>query len=157
MAKLVYVAGPLFSRAEQAFLEEMVEALATAAGLDPVGDFFLPHRDAPEFNGVSWHNQVFHLEIQSVDAATIVVALLDGHDVDSGASVELGYAYARNKKLFGLLTDFRAQLSPAGDVHRPNIMVWGVCEKGLSLYWDLPSLAGSFAQYVRHHLKESCS
>ena len=44
MAKLVYVAGPLFSDAERAFLEQIVNTLAESAGLDPLADFFLPHR-----------------------------------------------------------------------------------------------------------------
>lgn len=37
----------------------------------------------------------------------MVVALIDGADVDSGAAWELGYAYARGKPIIALRTDYR--------------------------------------------------
>ncbi len=132
-------------------MESMVETLAVAAGLDPVNDFFLPHRDTPELDGDSSRHEVFDADMASVDSAAVVVAMLDGQDVDSGTSVELGYAFAKSKKLFGLITDMRAQPLPGSDLHRPNLMVWGVCEAGLSLFSDLTSLAHEFAQFVRRY------
>ena len=48
MAKLVYIAGPLFSESDRIFLELIVDTLASASSLDPIADFFLPHRDAGE-------------------------------------------------------------------------------------------------------------
>jgi len=48
MAKLVYVAAPLFSEAERQFLELMADALARASGLVPLSYFLLPHRDGGE-------------------------------------------------------------------------------------------------------------
>jgi nucleoside 2-deoxyribosyltransferase len=150
MAKLVYVAGPLFSEAERAFLELMVDTLARASALDPIADFFLPHRDGGELGKGPKRKDIFELDLQQVASATIVVALLDGQDVDSGTCIELGYAYAKGKKIFGLLTDFRAYYTADPEPHRPNLMVWGVCEEGGSLFGDLNSLAKAFAK----HLKE---
>ncbi len=85
-----------------------------------------------------------------MDLAKIVVALLDGQDVDSGTCIELGYAYAKGKKIFGLLTDFRAYHTADPEPHRPNLMVWGVCEQGDTLFSDLISLAEAFAKYIKH-------
>ena len=42
-----------------------------------------------------------------IDQSGSVLAVLDGSDVDSGVSAEIGYAYSQNKKIFGLRTDFR--------------------------------------------------
>jgi nucleoside 2-deoxyribosyltransferase len=42
-----------------------------------------------------------------VDSSDIVVAVLDGVDVDSGTAWEIGYAYAKGKPVVGLRTDFR--------------------------------------------------
>ena len=149
MERLVYIAGPLFSNAERAFLELMVKTLARASGLDALTDFFLPHRDGGELGKGPKRKDIFELDRQQVDSATIVVALLDGQDVDSGTCIELGYAYAKDKKIFGLLTDFRAYHTADTEPHRPNLMVWGVCEQGDSLFSDLDSLAKAFGNYVR--------
>lgn len=43
-----------------------------------------------------------------MDNSDIVVAVLDGVDVDSGTAWEIGYAYAKEKPVIGLRTDFRS-------------------------------------------------
>jgi nucleoside 2-deoxyribosyltransferase len=149
MAKLVYIAGPLFSQAERLFLKLMVDTLARASGLDSVADFFLPHHDGGELGKDPKRKDIFTLDLQQVDSAAIVVALLDGQDVDSGTCIELGYAYAKGKKIFGLLTDFRSYHTADPEPYRPNLMVWGVCEEGNTLFGDLNSLAKVFAKHVR--------
>lgn len=146
---LVYIAGPLFSQADRKFLEIMVSSLARESGLDPRKDFFLPHRDGGELGKGPKRKGIFKLDIRQVDAAAIVVALLDGQDSDSGTCVELGYAYATGKKIFGLLTDFRAYCTRDLEPHRPNLMVWGVCEEGKTLFGDLNNLAKAFAEYIK--------
>ena len=149
MSKLVYVAGPLFSDAERDYLGLMVRKLSSSSNLDPNTDFFLPHRDGTELGKGPVRKDIFELDIRQVDSAKIVVALLDGQDVDSGTCTELGFAYAKGKKIFGLLTDFRAHKTTDGEPDRPNLMVWGICEEGKTLYGDLDSLAVAFAQYVK--------
>jgi nucleoside 2-deoxyribosyltransferase len=150
MSKLVYVAGPLFSDAEKDYLELMVKELSSSSNLNPKTDFFLPHRDGGELGKGPTRKYIFDLDINQVDSAKIIVALLDGQDVDSGTCIELGYAYAKGKKIFGLLTDFRAYKTADAESHRPNLMVWGVCEEGKTLHGDLNSLAAAFAQYAKN-------
>lgn len=145
---LVYVAGPLFSQAEREFLEKMVHGLSQAAHIDSSMNFFLPHRDGGELGKGPSRNQIFELDLSRLNSADVIVALLDGQDVDSGTCIELGFAYAKNKKIFGLITDFRAFCTHDTEPQRPNLMVWGVCEKGQTLFTDLDALASSFAEYV---------
>lgn len=147
MTKSIYIAGPLFSQAERNYLEIMVGALSERSDLDPEVDFFLPHRDGGELGRCPTHGAIFELDVRHLDAARIVVALLDGQDCDSGTCIELGYAYARGKKIYGLLTDFRAYIPTDNHAQRPNIMVWGVCENGKTLFTDLESLAKAFMDY----------
>lgn len=149
MAKLVYVAGPLFSEAERKFLEHIVDTLANTSGLDPVDDFFLPHRDGGELGKGPKRKEIFELDLKQIDSATVITALLDGQDVDSGTCIELGYGYANGKKIFGLLTDFRAYYTADPEPHRPNLMVWGVCEEGNTLFLDLDSLVLAFNEFIR--------
>jgi nucleoside 2-deoxyribosyltransferase len=43
----------------------------------------------------------------AIDDADGVVAVLDGPDVDSGTAAEIGYAFARGKRIVGYRGDFR--------------------------------------------------
>jgi nucleoside 2-deoxyribosyltransferase len=149
MSYLVYVAGPLFSQAEREFLEKMVACLALEANLDPIKNFFLPHRDGGELGKGPTRTQIFNLDINTIKQAEIIVALLDGQDVDSGTCIELGYAYALHKKTFGLITDFRSYCTNDHEPQRPNLMVWGIFEEGNTLFHNLSELSSSFASYVK--------
>ncbi|MDD3246425.1 MAG: nucleoside 2-deoxyribosyltransferase, partial [Methanosarcina sp.] len=51
---------------------------------------------------------IFRKCVEGVDTSDLVVAILDGVDVDSGTAWEIGYAYAKGKPVIGLRTDFRA-------------------------------------------------
>lgn len=113
---LVYFAAPLFSVGERHYNEHLthqIEALGYQV--------FLPQRDGAERNsppynamtGEEWSQAVFHLDVEQVLAAQVVVMLLDGRVPDEGACVELGIAYAQKvlqsaqKLLLGLHTDRR--------------------------------------------------
>lgn len=151
MAKLVYIAGPMFSEAEKAFLEQIVNTLAASAGLDPLADFFLPHRDGAELGKGSTRREILEMDLRNLTSASVVVALLDGQDVDSGTCIELGYAYAKDKKIFGILTDFRSYCTSDTEPHRPNLMVWGTCEKGATLFHNITDLTNSFREYLEQN------
>jgi nucleoside 2-deoxyribosyltransferase len=151
MNKLVYIAGPLFSQAEREFLERMVDALSLASGLNASEDFFLPHRDGGELGKGPERLDIFRLDLANLNEANIVVALLDGQDVDSGTCIELGYAYDKGKKIFGIITDFRSYCTNDHEPHRPNLMVWGVCEEGNTVFHHLKELLSAFAAHVKKH------
>ena len=50
----------------------------------------------------------------AIDAAHAVVAVLDGTDVDSGTAAEIGYAFARGKRIVGYRGDFRLSADNEG-------------------------------------------
>ena len=126
-----------------------MNCLALERDLNPINDFLLPHRDGGELGKGPKRRDIFQMDLQQVASSNIVVALLDGQDVDSGTCVEIGYAYAKGKKIFGLLTDFRAYYTADPEPHRPNLMVWGVCEEGNTLFRDLNTLTQAFAEYAK--------
>ena len=68
-------------------------------------------------------------EIAILDA-DLVIAVLDGIDVDSGTASEIGFAYANGKPIFGLRTDFR--LSGENEAAKVNLQVayWIEASKG---------------------------
>lgn len=58
---------------------------------------------------------------RAIDSCDMVVAVLDGVDVDSGTASEIGYAFARGKKILGYRGDFR--LSADNDGATVNLQV----------------------------------
>jgi nucleoside 2-deoxyribosyltransferase len=51
---------------------------------------------------------------EAIEAAHGVVAVLDGVDVDSGTAAEIGYAFARGKRIVGYRGDFRLSADNEG-------------------------------------------
>ena len=148
MSQFVYIAGPFFSEADRLFLESLVAKLAKASSLDPARHFFLPHRDRGELSANPTPGEVFALDIRHLEAAKVVVAYLDGIDADSGTCVELGYAHARGKKVFGISTDMR--LGQSGlELRHLNLMVWGACEEGRTMFRGLNDLAAAFTLHIQ--------
>jgi nucleoside 2-deoxyribosyltransferase len=103
--KTIYLAGPLFTHAELEYNRKLRDML-----LNNGFSVFLPQEDAEdaaqerEKQNQEW---VFLKCLEGVDASDLVVAILDGSDVDSGTAWEAGYAYAKGKPVIGLRTDFR--------------------------------------------------
>lgn len=101
----VYLAGPLFSHAELEYNRKLRDLL-----LKKDFSVFLPQEDAEDKTEEhEKQNQecIFKKCVGGVDGSDLIVAVLDGVDVDSGTAWEIGYAYAKGKPVIGLRTDFR--------------------------------------------------
>jgi nucleoside 2-deoxyribosyltransferase len=101
----VYLAGPLFDRGERWYLEQ-IDGICAEFGLRT----YLPHRDgglkagaATDFAGI------FAADLAALERATLVIAVLNGTDVDSGTAWEMGFAYARGVPIIGVVEDIRIQ------------------------------------------------
>jgi nucleoside 2-deoxyribosyltransferase len=161
--KVVYLAGPLFSYYERTFLEKIDSGISQIwwrvkgiqreeiEGMTSI--CFLPHRDAGDVGiNSKERKQTFDMDIHAIDKSQIIVALLDGPDVDSGTAVELGYAYSIKKKIFGLLTDnrrwtFGETRSNSSNIAGLNNMIWGVCSTMGTIYGDLDALYTGLETY----------
>lgn len=102
--KNVYLAAPLFSEAERDFnsiLRDKLEGLGMSV--------FLPQEHSNDTNAQREARQeaIFGKNVSAIDESDMLVAVLDGVDVDSGTAWEIGYAYARGLPVYGLRTDFR--------------------------------------------------
>lgn len=109
--KRIYLAGPLFSTAEQQFNYHLFEALINVGHT-----VFLPQE---ECKGVAI-SEVFEICKRGLDTSEIIIAILDGADADSGTCWECGYAYANNKPIIAIRTDFRE----SGDIAGFNAMLY---------------------------------
>jgi nucleoside 2-deoxyribosyltransferase len=54
---------------------------------------------------------------EAIDASPLLVAYLEGQELDSGTASEIGYASASGKRCYGLRTDLRRTGEPAGQVN----------------------------------------
>jgi nucleoside 2-deoxyribosyltransferase len=103
--KTIYLAGPLFTHAELEYNRELKNIMIKKGFL-----VFLPQEDAEDaVTEREKQNQesIFNKCLEGLNNSDIVVAVLDGVDVDSGTAWEIGYAFARGKPIIGLRTDFR--------------------------------------------------
>ncbi|NPA06047.1 MAG: nucleoside 2-deoxyribosyltransferase [Chloroflexi bacterium] len=98
----IYVAGPLFTPAQRAFLER-IDSICRDLGFTT----YLPHRDAGVFDREGDARPIFEGDLRALNAADAVVAVLDGCDVDSGTAWEMGYAYALGRPIIGYVSDVR--------------------------------------------------
>jgi nucleoside 2-deoxyribosyltransferase len=114
----VYLSGPLFSWAEidcgrrikVGILEKLGERI----------EVVWPHEIA-----AGSPIEIFQSNLKALDECKIVVAILDGPQVDDGTAWEIGYHYARGGKVVGIRTDFRKAGEAA--LSKVNAMVEGSC------------------------------
>jgi nucleoside 2-deoxyribosyltransferase len=95
----IYLAGPLFTLAEQSFNVTLARFLE-GAGFE----VWLPQEHEPRSNTAK---AIFEMDVAALDWADMVVACMDGPDPDSGTAWECGYAYAKGKPIVCYRTDFR--------------------------------------------------
>jgi nucleoside 2-deoxyribosyltransferase len=95
----IYLAGPLFSLAEQGFNAELARFLETEGF-----EVFLPQEREPRDKTA---RAIFDMDVAAIDWADMVIACMDGPDPDSGTAWECGYAYAKGKPIVCYRTDFR--------------------------------------------------
>lgn len=142
--KRVYLAAPLFSKAELDYNLEITKLLE-----DYGYKVFLPQRDgflAPELEGKSEEQltkMIFEKDREEVLKSDILVMILDGRVPDEGACVELGFAYENNKRCYGLKTDPRATEKNL----ELNPMIKG-CFKKVFVNYDGAQLINSLKQYL---------
>ncbi len=122
----LYFAGPLFTSPERAW------NAAVTAGLRAAGhDVFLPQEKEPGKDAPG----IFTTDVDGIDSADVMVAIVDGSDPDSGTSWEVGYAFGK-KPIVLVRTDFRAM---AGDVGAYNPML----AESATIRLDLPGASAT--------------
>jgi len=78
-----------------------------------------------------------------IDAADMVLAVLDGADVDSGTAAEIGYACARSRPILGYRGDFRLSADNEGSV--VNLQVeYFITASGGEIFTSVPGRPGIF-------------
>jgi nucleoside 2-deoxyribosyltransferase len=148
----VYLAGPLFNVAERRFLASLRDALGALPGVCALwpGDFFTDvDLDAL---GEAAKVRIFEGCLQGLERCDLVVAWLDGTQVDDGTAWELGHAHARGLPAWGLRTDFRR----AGDTAHSlvNCMIECSCSR---IFHDIEALLAQLGRAAATSQGEAAS
>src|SRR5436189_6307037 len=80
----LYVAGPLFSEAERAWLDDLAARLRTEGF-----ECFVPHENFPELADVTLE-EVYRIDSEGLRSSNALVAWLDRPMVDDGTASEIG-------------------------------------------------------------------
>jgi nucleoside 2-deoxyribosyltransferase len=162
----IYMASPLgFSEAGRAFYKGVLRkvkrlgytpidpwTLTAKAKIDRVQKipYGAKKRDAwRKLNGeIGGNNRA------GIDRADMVLAVLDGVDVDSGTAAEIGYAFAKGKPILGYRGDFR--LSADNDGATVNLQVeYFVRQSGGDIITKVADLGPALAKIKAVVMKRS--
>ena len=137
--KRVYIAGPLFSKAERRWLREVISHLKQQVDVEIYWSWEKLENQGKQTPSVK---EIFEVCRHGLDISDSMVAILDGSQVDDGTAWEIGYFYAHKKgPIIGLRTDLRK----AGETQtsRVNAMIEGCCEITENLNQVVAKLSGS--------------
>lgn len=133
-----YLASPLgFAASTQAFMTELVRALGEVVDVENPWDLGGPELGAAferanSLPGYAERVAALHTIDMGIGAqneaairrSDIVVAVLDGVDVDSGTASEIGFAYGLGKRSYGLRTDLRLAGDNLGATVNLQVQYW---------------------------------
>jgi nucleoside 2-deoxyribosyltransferase len=142
----VYFAAPLFTLLERRANRTLAKALKLAL---PELELILPQdiKYEGKYNDARSFGFLFQACLDGLDRSAAVIAWLDGPDADSGASFEVGYAFARHIPVIGVRTDFRQNQEKG-----MNIMLSRACAAIVyrpSFDEDFDALARAIAQALK--------
>jgi len=61
---------------------------------------------------------------EGIDSCGMMFAVLDGADIDSGTASEIGYAFAKGKKVIGFRSDYRQSGENLGCLVNLQVQYW---------------------------------
>ena len=110
--KRIYIAGPLgFAESTLGFHTEKIIPAIASCGVEVLDPWRLPPSPPlPSASVEEWRafcEAKGAANLQAIDGSNGVFAVLDGVDVDSGTASEIGYAFAKGKRIVGYRNDFR--------------------------------------------------
>ena len=136
----IYLAGPLFSEGERAWLDE-VAARMRGEGFD----CFVPHEEQPSELKELKPAEVYRIDAEGIRAANVLLAWLDGPSIDDGTACEIGMfaelvasGDPRYRGIVGLVTDLRLQRQRGiADGDGMNFFIAGAIESRGRICWSV--------------------
>ncbi|MDF0480848.1 nucleoside 2-deoxyribosyltransferase [Vagococcus sp. PNs007] len=104
----IYYAAPLFSEMERRYNDYLVAQLR---GQFKELDMYVPQEQLGinDKSAYADSKMIAKFDTEALITSDIVIAILDGHTIDTGVATEIGVAYAKGIPVIGLYTDVRQQ------------------------------------------------
>lgn len=110
MPRPVFLAAPDRGHGAQSLVEALLRELQVATGGALRGsDVFAPHMQIGEPGIETDAAAYFSRSLQALQEARVVIAVLDGPQVDENVAFWMGYAFAAERPLVAYVTDARAK------------------------------------------------
>lgn len=132
----VYLASPLgFAESTRDFMS-IIESQVAGCGYTVVNPWRLANLQqfeaAAAIKNAEHRRQAYHnvnMEAaakneEAIRECEVIVAVLDGTDVDSGTASEIGFAYALGKRIYGYRGDFRRAGDNEGSIVNLQVEYW---------------------------------
>jgi nucleoside 2-deoxyribosyltransferase len=155
MSKKIYLASPYgFSEAGRLFLATTLKPIIIGEGYEVIDPWELTSNEEIEkvrnlvedgrgykaLKERELHDTIATRNIEAIKDSRGVLAVLDGTDVDSGVSGEIGFAYGLDKRIIGYRGDFRTMSEHPS--LRVNLQIEGFIRKSSGIiictYEDIP-------------------
>ena len=158
-SKKIYLASPLgFTESTLPFMEKIDSSLIDL-GFDVINPWKLA--DLNEFERIKQiSNEKERIEKfkelnfkigerneKAINESEILLAILDGVDVDSGTAAEIGYAFAKGKRIIGYRNDFRMAGENDGSIVNIQVEYWILKSEGNILH-DFNELLDYFKKLI---------
>lgn len=132
----VFLAAPERGQGARALIEGLLRELEVATGGALRGSHvFVPHLQVGDPGVEADAAAFFSRSLQAIQEARVVLAVLDGPEVDESVAFWMGYAFAAQKPIVAFVTDARAK----------GPMVAGACAEAAS---DVKTLADALARHL---------
>ncbi len=162
---IAYLASPLgFSEVGMKFYQETFKPAITKIGFEILDPWeltpaelinsvqSLPYGQERKDKWSSVNSAIGSNNRQAIEKCDLIIAVLDGSDVDSGTAAEIGYGAALKKKTFGYRGDYR--LSKENDGGTVNLQVeYFIHHNGGEIVTSLSSLEIVLTKYIK---KNTC-
>lgn len=122
----IYWANSIFSEADRKFNIECVNRIRDEK-------FTVLNPQENEFNKSNTEcssTEIFNKDTKMIFECDLIVACIDQESIDSGVSCELGIAWALNKTIMGLYTDFRQFRKGEGKMYKNPYVLGCIEDKG---------------------------
>lgn len=103
-----YLANGLFSMGDRYVNEQLAKAIREAV---PEIDLYLPQENAAINDKTAYANSeiIAEADLSKLEKSDILIAVLDGVEIDSGVAAEIGAFSMLNRPIVGVFTDTRQQ------------------------------------------------
>lgn len=126
--------------------------------IDAINPWDLTSKEEIDHAEAEGNESQFAMEIgrrnqDAIDSADIVIAALDGQEIDSGTAAEVGYAFGKGKLIFGYRSDLR-ESGEKGSILNLQVEYF-IKASGGEMLADLGELITTLRRRLRSHPRSS--